>query len=119
MVDRTMIRLLVEDRSVLSALRFSLSIEGFEVADGNAAEFDPGVSAALVIDERYSGDGLAALDALRKQGCRAPAIILATNPTNRLRARVAAMDAELIEKPLLGDELSRAIRAAFELRKAA
>lgn len=119
MVDPTVIRLLVEDQSVLSALRFSLSIEGFEVADGNEAEIDPLAIAALVIDERYSGDGLAALEALRTQRCHAPAIILATNPTTRLRARVATMDAELIEKPLLGDELSRAIRAAFEIREAA
>jgi len=119
MVDRTMIRLLVEDQSVLSALRFSLSIEGFEIADRAMAQTAPSAAAVFVIDERYCGDGLAALDALRKQGCRAPAIILVTNPTTRLRARIAAMDAELIEKPLLGDELSRAIRAAFELRKAA
>ena len=119
MVDGAAILLLVEDRSVLSALRFSLSIEGFEIADGTAAEIDPLMAAALVIDERYRGDGLAALDALRSQACHAPAIILATNPTTRLRARIAAMNAELIEKPLLGDELSRAIRAAFEIRKAA
>ena len=119
MIDRTVIRLLVEDQSVLSALRFSLSIEGFDIAEGNAAEIDPLVTAALVIDERYCGDGLTALEALRKQRCHAPAIILATNPTARLRARITPMDAELIEKPLLGDELSRAIRAAFEIRKAA
>ena len=119
MIDGAAILLLVEDRSVLSALRFSLSVEGFEVPDGNAAEIDPLATAALVIDERYCGDGLAALEALRTQRCRAPAIILATNPTARLRARIAAMDAQLIEKPLLGDELSRAIRAAFEIRKAA
>lgn len=119
MVDGAAILLLVEDRSVLSALRFSLSVEGFEIADGIATEIDPLMASALVIDEHYRGDGLAALDALRKQGCCAPAIILATNPTARLRARIAAMDAELIEKPLLGDELSCAIRAAFEIRKAA
>lgn len=119
MIDGAAILLLVEDRSVLSSLRFSLSIEGFAIADGTAAEIDPLMAAALVIDERYRGDGLAALDALRSQACHAPAIILATNPTTRLRARIAAMNAELIEKPLLGDELSRAIRAAFEIRKAA
>ena len=76
-------------------------------------------AAALVIDECYAGDGLVALDGLKRHGCCAPAIILATNPTVKLRARVAAANAELIEKPLLGDELSSAIRAIFETRKAA
>ena len=108
------ILLLVEDRSVLSALRFSLTVEGFEIADGTASPV-----AALIVDECYGGDGLAVLAALRKQGRAAPAIVLATNPPARLRARIAAMNAELIEKPLLGDELSRAIRAAIEMREAA
>ena len=119
MVDRAKILLLVEDISVLSALRFSLSVEGFEIAEGIAMGDDPSMAAALVIDERYGGDGLAALDGLKRQGCRAPAIVLATNPTARLRVRIAAANAELIEKPLLGDELSSAIRAIFETRKAA
>lgn len=119
MVDRAKILLLVDDISVLSALRFSLSIEGFEIADGIAKEDDPSTVAALVIDERYAGDGLDALDGLKKQGCCGPAIVLATNPTAQLRARVAAANAELIEKPLLRDELSSAIRAIFETRKAA
>ncbi len=119
MVDQAKILLLVEDISVLSALRFSLSAEGFEIAEGIAKEDDPSTAAALVIDERYGGDGLSALDELKRQGFCAPAIILATNPTARLRARVAAANAELIEKPLLGDELSSAIRAIFETRKAA
>ena len=119
MVDRAKILLLVEDISVLSALRFSLSIEGFEIAEGVGTADDTSMAAALVIDERYGGDGLAALDGSRRQGCRAPTIVLATNPTAQLRTRVAAANAELIEKPLLGDELSSAIRAIFETRKAA
>ena len=119
MVDRAKIRLLVEDASVLSALRFSLSVEGFEIAQGTGMGDDPSMAAALVIDEHYGGDGLATLDGLKRQGCRAPAIVLATNPTAQLRPRVAAANAELIEKPLLGDELSSAIRAIFETRKAA
>ena len=119
MVDQAKILLLVADISVLSALRFSLSVEGFEIAEGIAMGDDPSMAAALVIDERYGGDGLAALDALRRQGARAPAILLATNPNTRFRARIAAANAELIEKPLLGDELSGAIRVIFETRKAA
>lgn len=112
MIDHAAIRLLVDDRAVLSALRFALTIEGFKIA-GEAE------ATALVIDERYLGDGLAALEALRKQGCTEPAIVVATHPTPRFRARAASLNAELVEKPLLGDELSLAIRAATALRKAA
>ena len=119
MVNQAKILLLVEDISVLSALRFSLSVEGFEIAEWIAEEGDLSTAAALVIDECYAGDGLVALDGLKRHGCCAPAIILATNPTVKLRARVAAANAELIEKPLLGDELSSAIRVIFETRKAA
>ncbi|WP_370180026.1 histidine kinase [Alteriqipengyuania sp.] len=119
MTDQSKILLLVEDISVLSALCFSLSIEGFEIAEGLGVSEHPSVTAALVIDERYGGDGLAALDELKKQGCVAPAIVLATNPTAQLRGRIVAANAELIEKPLMGDELSGAIRAIFETRKAA
>ena len=89
MVDQAKILLLVEDISVLSALRFSLSVEGFEIAEGIAKEGDLSTTAALVIDECYAGDGLVALDGLKRHGCCAPAIILATNPTVKLRARVA------------------------------
>jgi hypothetical protein len=119
MVDQAAILLLVDDISVLSALRFSLSVEGFAIADGAAEGGDPSMIIALVIDERYGGDGLAALDVLRSQGCRAPAMILATNPTARFRTSIAAANAKLIEKPLLGNELSGAIRAVFEMQKAA
>ena len=119
MINREAILLFIGDRPVLSSLQFSLAIEGLQVVDGAADGIDPSVAAALVIDQTYLGDGVAALRDLRMQGCIVPAIVLATNPNAELCARVNAMCAELIEKPLLGDELSHAIRALLEIRKAA
>ena len=122
MMDRDAVLLLIEDRPFLSSLQFSLAIEGFrivEAAAGGADRSRPPLSAVLVIDQSYGGDGLAALRQLRLQGCELPAITLATNPTVSLRASAAALGAELIEKPLLGDELSLAIRGLLEKRKAA
>ncbi|MDP4538508.1 histidine kinase [Qipengyuania sp. DY56-A-20] len=122
MTEQNAILLFVEDRPLLSSLQFSLAIEGFEVVDGTAGEaeaFHPSLAAALVIDQSYLEDGLAALRSLRLQGCELPAITLATNPTVSLRASAAALGAELIEKPLMGDDLSYAIRALLENRKAA
>lgn len=111
--------LFVSDQPVLSSLQFSLAIEGFETRDGAAEDFDLSAAMTLVIDQEYRGDGLAMLGALRATGCATPAIILATNPTPRLLGRAAAAGAALIEKPLLGDELSAAIGVALETRKAA
>ena len=113
------ILLFVGDRPVRCSLQFSLTVEGFETGDGAAEDSDLSAALALVIDESYRGDGLAMLETLRATGCSAPAIILATNPSSRLRARAAAAGAALIEKPLLGDELSAAIGVALETRKAA
>lgn len=106
------VQLYVSDRPVLSSLQFALSLEGFAVIDGAADETDPFAAAALVIDQGYRGDGLAWLAGSRANGCAAAAIVLATNPTVRLRARAAAAGAVLIEKPLLGEELTRALRAS-------
>ncbi len=119
MFNRDAVLLFVEDRPVLSSLQFSLAIEGLQVADGTDDGIDPKIAAALVIDQTYLGDGVAALHELRMLGCMVPAIVLATNPNAELRARVKAMCAELIEKPLLGDELSLAIHAVLEIGKAA
>jgi hypothetical protein len=107
------IMLFVSDRPVLSSLQFALALEGFEVLDGAADGNDPAAAAVLVIDEGKLADGLAALALFRASDCATPAIVLATNPTPRLRAQAAAARAVLIEKPLLGDELSRALRAAL------
>jgi DNA-binding NtrC family response regulator len=109
------IALLVSDLAVLSSLQFALSVEGFQLT----AAVDDLAAAALVIDQGFRGDGLAALDIMRVRGSTAPAIVLATNPTPSFCARAAKAGALLIEKPLLGDELSSAIAHALEPRKAA
>lgn len=105
------LRLLVEDPSVLASLQFSLSIEGFAVGDH--------ASAALIIDEKYRGDGAQILEDLRAQGNIAPAVFLATHPNRRLRNRVATCGALLVEKPLMGDEIGRALGDFYNLVKAA
>ena len=112
--------LYVGDSPVLSSLQFALTVEGFVTVDGAAAEdTDFAAAAALVIDQGYLGDGLAMLVALRSKGYAGPALLLATNPTTRLRVCATAAGAALIEKPLFGNELSGAINVAIETREAA
>ena len=93
------ILLLVSDRPVLSSLQFSLALEGFPVTDGSVPGSEPRTAAVLVVDQGYSGDGL--------------------SYPPRLRGRVAAARAVLIEKPLLGDELAGALRIALQPHEAA
>lgn len=119
MAAQPVILLFVGDRPVLSSLQFSLAIEGFDVADGMAGAIEPCAAAALVIDQAFCADAFAMLAAFRRSGCITPAIVLATNPTTRARAQAAATGVALIEKPLLGDELTRALRAALEIQEAA
>jgi FixJ family two-component response regulator len=119
MTDRPAILLCMSDRPVLSSLQFALTIDGYDVIDGTAAEAEASVAAALVIDQGFRGDGLAALLSLRAAGCGAPAILLATHPDARLRARAAAAGTMLVEKPLMNDELGEAIARALLTRKVA
>ena len=104
------ILLFVNDRAVLSSLQFSLGLDGFILVD-DAEGVDPSAAHCLVIDQRYRGGGLAFLDELRAAGVVAPAILLVTNPTRRQHEQAAASAAVVIEKPLLGDELTQALRA--------
>ena len=119
MTEQAAILLFVTDRPVLSSLQFSLTIEGYAAIDGDAERADPCIASALIVDQGYRGDGLAALAKMRLIGCGAPAVLLATNPTRQLRTRAALAGAKLIEKPLLADELSSAITWALQTRKAA
>lgn len=111
MAETCTIQLLVDDPSVLAALSFSLSIDGFQIGE-SALE-------AFIIDERYGGDGVKVLEEMRAQGNNAIAIIIATHPSLQLRNRIAGCDAVLIEKPLMGDEISRTLTAICNPMKVA
>jgi FixJ family two-component response regulator len=110
------ILLVDDDPAIRASLRFSLELEGYEVATFAAAEDLlaspqlPG-SDCLVIDYRLLGmDGLELLEVLRGRGVTLPAILITTTPSRQVRARAAALGAPLIEKPLLCDGLTAAIR---------
>jgi len=99
-----------QDRSVLASLQFALALEGYRVLDGMSGQADPGRAACLIIEQGLgAGDGLTLLTQLRASGCTAPAVLLATNPTRSTRARADAAGIALVEKPLLTDDLTRAL----------
>ncbi|AQR74854.1 hypothetical protein [Sphingomonas sp. LM7] len=110
-----LILLFEPDPALVAALAFSLGLEGFRVEIGDAAMARVPGDACLVIAQRQPrSDGLGLLRDLRDRGARGPAIVLATHPGRLFRERVAAAGAALVEKPLIGDALAGALRAAIE-----
>lgn len=100
------IAICASDPALLSALRFSLSLEGFDVCDDS----EPASTAAcVIIDQDFEGDGLGWLGRLRASGSQVPAMFLVTHPDRALRASAAAFDARIIHKPLTGDELTEGL----------
>ncbi len=105
-----------DDPAVRASLQFSLELEGFAVdmfdsAEAVAAASDLDDPACLVLDYRLPGiDGLSLLGLLRERGLSCPAVVMTTNPNRSVRARVSDVGAVLVEKPLLCDSLSAAIR---------
>lgn len=106
-----------DDPAIRASLKFSFELEGFEVvefADAETiAEHAPSLGGGcLVIDYRLPGmNGLALLALLRMQGVTLPAVVITSNPTRQVRQAVADAKAVLIEKPLLCDALTAAIRS--------
>jgi CheY-like chemotaxis protein len=117
-LDRPIL-LFESDQPVLSSLQFALVLDGLAAEDGAADGADPSAACCLVVDQRYRSDGLAFLAGLRANGCAAPAILLATNPSGHTRSRAAALGAVLIEKPLLDDELARSLHLIVKSTEAA
>ncbi len=106
-----------DDDGLRTALRYSLEIEGFKVVTCASGESLlklalPQTSACLVVDQVLPGlSGIDALEALRARRVDLPAIVITSSPDARLRARTLLADACLIEKPLLNDLLTCAIRS--------
>lgn len=109
-----------DDPAVLASLQFSLELEGFAVdafASGEAvvARNKLARHACLVLDYRLPGiDGLSLLNLLRERGETCPAVIITSNPTRAMRQRTTDASAVLIEKPLLSDSLTTAIRLLID-----
>ena len=116
--DRSRTLLLVEDdRSLRAALAFAFEADGYRVrlyADAGEVLQEPPSSLAadcLIIDYRLpSMDGLCLLAALRQRDIASPAILITSQPDERCRRRAFAAEAEIVEKPLVTDELRRRVR---------
>lgn len=117
------ILLVDDDPALCEAIVFALETEDYSVrayGSGEAAlgEYLQLGSNCVVIDYRLPGmDGLELLAQLRTRGLRCPAIIITSNPSERLRRQVENADACLVEKPLLRGSLVEAIEALVPPRE--
>lgn len=118
------ILLVDDDAAVRASLAFSLGLEGFDVETFASAELllerrgrlGLPAFACLVLDHRLPGmEGLALLEKLRGEGVGLPAVIITSTPARSIGDRAAAADAILIEKPLLCDALTAAIRSLLHI----
>lgn len=108
-----------DDTAVCEALVFALELEGFAAESFNSGEallrsVLPTMGACLVIDQRLPGiSGLGTLRRLRDRRVMLPALLMTSHPGRDLRAAAEAAGVPILEKPLLGDVLSNAIRTAL------
>jgi len=113
------ILLVDEDAAVRESMTFALEVEGFDVASFASAEAALATPSAkpiacAVIDYRLPDkDGLALIVSLRRRHRSLPVIVVTGQPSQRLKAQVAAMHALLVEKPLLCGAVVETIRAAL------
>lgn len=108
-----------DDPAVLHSLAFALQAEGYSVCPLSNAEEASCCEALLdadciVLDYALPGaTGVTVLRTLRGRGLECPAIVIASNPSAQCRRETQALGAPLIEKPLMGEELSAEIRTAL------
>ena len=116
---RPLVLLVEDDASLQRALTFSLELEGFRVELCESGESllrrpAPLRPACLVVDQRLPGiTGIEALALMRQRRVVLPAILITTQPSHELRATAAALGVRILEKPLLGGQLSAAIQEAL------
>lgn len=115
----SIVALVEDDEAVLKALKFAFEVEGYVVhASANAEAMlgqAPTGCVCFVLDLKLPGmSGLDLYDRLRANGQTAPAILITTHPPKAVLARAAQAGVQVMEKPLLGQKLTEAVRIAVQ-----
>jgi len=111
------VALVDDDPAVRHALSFAfetvgIAVDAFSDAEAALRCRDRGEWRCLVLDQKLPGmSGLELLTQLRAEGVTAPTILITTHPSRETKARALAAGVEIVEKPLLDNELSKKVRA--------
>jgi FixJ family two-component response regulator len=109
-----------DDAALRNALSFRLELDGFAVealrsGEELLARALPQAPVCLVLDQNLSGiSGIDALTRLRERSVAIPALIITSHPKPSVRSAAVALDALIVEKPLMGDALVLEIKAALQ-----
>ena len=119
------ILLVDDDPAVRASLAFSLQLDGFLIETFDCGEDLAEKTAfpdhgCLVLDYRLPGiDGLSLLRLLRDRNVCLPAVLITSAPTRAVRRRAREAGADIVEKPLLCDALTAAVRTRLADRELA
>ncbi|MGZ8410698.1 MAG: hypothetical protein ACXWVS_12390 [Hyphomicrobium sp.] len=121
--QRPRLLLVADDPSMLHSLKFSLELEGFDVDAFTLAQL-------LAIEDRLPSYGCVVfdymppeigapslLDLLGRHNEFWPAVVIATLPGLEVSDQLGVTGAVVIEKPLLADDLTDAIRKLIKGRR--
>lgn len=118
MAPAALVMVVDDDPAVRAALACALEVRGFRVESFESAEDalgSPDLQQAdcLVTDLRLPGaDGFALIEAVRRRRPPMP-IFMITTPTRQVCERAASAGVVLVEKPLLDDQLTEAVRRSL------
>lgn len=105
-----------DDPAVRHALSFAfetagIAVSAFSNAEAALASPDRRYWRCLVLDQRLPGmSGLDLFDTLKRAGFTAPAVLITTNPSREIQRRASEAGVEILEKPLLDDQLAQRVR---------
>lgn len=107
-----------DDAAVRSALKFTFELDGFDVRTyGGFHELmaaDLPHCGCMIVDYNLPEiNGLELLRELDRRNVHLPSFLITSNPSQNVRKRATAQGVAIIEKPLLGNQLSEAVRDSF------
>ncbi|MFG1478479.1 response regulator [Xanthobacter sp. V4C-4] len=107
-----------DDAAVCNSLKFTFELDGFDVV--TYAGFHELMAADLphcgcmIVDYNLPEiNGLELLSELDRRNVHLPSFLITSNPSQNVRRRADAQGVAIIEKPLLGNQLSEAVRDSF------
>jgi FixJ family two-component response regulator len=116
--SRPRIAIVVDDGPLLNALAFQLEADGWEASafrkPADLLEQRPPSQCLLVDHNLPDMDGLTLISTARAAGMTAPAVIIAGKADAPFRRRAFEAGVEVVDKPLIGDDLKRRLRAALD-----